>query len=187
MVWFNKYLEKWFGFTISLTEWFGFGFPKFQWFDGFWFGLRNRFPSLVINNKIPQFFTINKPPIYDRRLKVKEIAEIMNMSKERVCHILNQHLDMRKLSARWVPRLLTLDQKLVRIKISNALLAQFGRNKSEFWRRLITVGETWIHHYTPETKIQSKQRTAKGEPAPKKSKNCIFGWESDGDYFLGYS
>jgi len=57
------------------------------------------------------------------------------MSKDRVCHILNQHLDMRKLSARWLPRLLTLDQ----IKISNALLAQFGRNKFDFWRRLITL------------------------------------------------
>ena len=41
----------------------------------------------------------------DRRIKVREIAEVMNMSKERVCHILNQHLGMRKLSARWVPRL----------------------------------------------------------------------------------
>src|SRR5436190_23148743 len=46
----------------------------------------------------------------DRRIKVREIAEVMKMSKESVCHILNQHLDMRKLSARWVPRLLTLDQ-----------------------------------------------------------------------------
>src|SRR5436190_11375660 len=106
----------------------------------------------------------------DRRIKVREIAEVMNMSKERVCHKLNQHLDMRKLSSRWVPRLLTLDQKRVRMKISRALLAQFRRNKSKFWRRLITVDETWIHQYTPETKIQSKQWTAKGEPAPKKQK-----------------
>ena len=121
----------------------------------------------------------------DRRIKVREIAEVMKMSKERVCHILHEHLGMTKLSARWVPRLLTLDQKRVRMNISNALLAQFRRNKSEFWRRLITVDETWIHHYAPETKIQSKQWIAKGEPAPKKSKNCFFGWESDGDCFLG--
>ena len=92
----------------------------------------------------------------DRRMKVREIAEVMNMSKERVCHILNQHLGMRKLCARWVPRLLTVDQKRVRMKISNAPLAQFRGNKSEFRRRLITVDETWIHHYMLETKIQSK-------------------------------
>ena len=49
----------------------------------------------------------------DRRIKVREIAEVMKMSKERVCHILHQDLGMRKLSARWVPRLLTLDQLAV--------------------------------------------------------------------------
>ena len=59
----------------------------------------------------------------DRRIKVREIAEVVNMSRERVCHILNQHLSMRKLSARWVPRFLTVDQKRVRMNISNALLA----------------------------------------------------------------
>ena len=36
----------------------------------------------------------------DRRIKVREIAEVMKMSKERVCHILHQDSGMRKLSAR---------------------------------------------------------------------------------------
>ena len=80
---------------------------------------------------------------------------------------------MRKLSVRWVPCLLTVDQKPDRRNISNALLVQFGRNKSDFWRRFITVDETWIHQCTPETKIQSKQWTAKEEPAPKKA-NTVF-------------
>ncbi|GFT93222.1 histone-lysine N-methyltransferase SETMAR, partial [Trichonephila clavipes] len=60
----------------------------------------------------------------DHRIKVREIAEIRSMSKERVCHTLNQNLSMIKLSMRWVPRLLTLIQKRVRMNISNALLAQ---------------------------------------------------------------
>ena len=93
----------------------------------------------------------------NRRVKVREITKVVNISKERVYHILYQHLGIRKFSARWVPRLLTVDQKRVRMNISNPLLAQFRRNKTEFWRRLIIVDETWIHHYTPETKIQSKQ------------------------------
>lgn len=130
----------------------------------------------------------------DRRIKVREIAEVMKMSKERVCHILKEELHMRKLSARWVPRLLTLDQKRVRMNISNALLALFRRNKSEFWRRLITVDETWIHHYTPETKLQSKQWTAKGEPAPKKAKTVFSAgkvmatvfWDSHGVILIDY-
>ncbi|GFT28410.1 histone-lysine N-methyltransferase SETMAR [Trichonephila clavipes] len=59
------------------------------------------------------------------RIKVTDIAEVRNASKEYVCHILNQHLSMRKLSARWEPRLLTLAEKRVRMNISNTLLAQF--------------------------------------------------------------
>ncbi|GFV45775.1 hypothetical protein TNCV_2321351 [Trichonephila clavipes] len=39
----------------------------------------------------------------------------------------------------------------------------------------------------PETKIQSKQWTAKGKPASKKKQNLFFGWESDGDCCLGKS
>lgn len=30
--------------------------------------------------------------------------------------------------------------------------------------------ETWVHHHTPETKQQSIQWTAVGEPTPKKAK-----------------
>jgi len=40
----------------------------------------------------------------DRRLKIREIAETVGMSKDRVGHILHEILGMRKL---WVPRLLT--------------------------------------------------------------------------------
>lgn len=64
---------------------------------------------------------------------------------------------MRKLSARWVLRFLTLEQKRYRLNISNALLTEFRRNNSELWPRLITVDKTWIHQYTPESKIQFKQ------------------------------
>ena len=119
----------------------------------------------------------------DRRIKVREIAGFMNMSKERVCRTLNQHLGMRKLSARWVQSLLTLDQKRVRKNFSNALLAQFRRRKSEFWRRLIIADETWIHHYRPETKIQSKQRTEKCKPAEKVM--TVF-WDNHRDILIEY-
>ena len=40
----------------------------------------------------------------------------------------------------------------------------------EFLRRFITVDETWIHHFTPETKEQSNQWTEAGGSAPKKAK-----------------
>ena len=47
----------------------------------------------------------------DRRLKVREISETVNISVGRVWYILHECFDMRKPSARWVPRLLTADHK----------------------------------------------------------------------------
>ncbi|EFN83833.1 hypothetical protein EAI_02646, partial [Harpegnathos saltator] len=35
----------------------------------------------------------------------------------------------------------------------------FRSNKAEFLRRFITMDETWVHHFAPETKEQSKQWT----------------------------
>ncbi|EFN85187.1 hypothetical protein EAI_06381, partial [Harpegnathos saltator] len=59
---------------------------------------------------------------------------------------------LKKLCARWVPHLLTIDQKRLRMRISQACLDRFKQNKMDFKRRFITVDETWIHHYTPERK-----------------------------------
>jgi hypothetical protein len=42
-------------------------------------------------------------------MKVREIAETLGISKERVGYILHGELYMKKLCARWVPRLLTAD------------------------------------------------------------------------------
>ncbi|CAH2090560.1 unnamed protein product [Euphydryas editha] len=130
----------------------------------------------------------------DRRLKVSEIAEATRTSTERVRHILHEYLSMEKLCARWVPRLLTVDQKLTRKTVSIENLALYKRNLSEFLRRFITVDETWIHHYTPESKQQSKQWIGPGEPTPKKAKNILSAnkfmatvfWDGKGIIFINY-
>ncbi|KAL1446983.1 hypothetical protein WDU94_003680 [Cyamophila willieti] len=65
---------------------------------------------------------------------------------------------------------MTVDQKRQRKQTSEICLALYKQNPSEFLRRFVTVDEIWIHHYTPETKEQFKQWTAKDKPAPKKAK-----------------
>jgi len=57
----------------------------------------------------------------DRRVKIREIADIVNISIERVQNILYEKLGIRKLSAKWVPRLLTVEQKRNRIDNFGAL------------------------------------------------------------------
>nr|XP_024214869.1 putative uncharacterized protein FLJ37770 [Halyomorpha halys] len=56
----------------------------------------------------PEFIgKVHKKVMEDRRMKAREIAEAVGMSSERVYHILIKELGMKKLYARWVPRLLT--------------------------------------------------------------------------------
>lgn len=137
---------------------------------------------------------VHKIVLADRRLKVRELAELVDISSERVHNILHQHLDMNKLCARWVPRLLTLDQKRRRMDDSTDCLQRFNRNKSEFLRRYITVDETWVHHYTPETKEQSKEWRKTGERPPKKAKTVLSAgkvmatvfWDTKGIIFIDY-
>ncbi|XP_033218081.1 uncharacterized protein LOC117173550 [Belonocnema kinseyi] len=106
----------------------------------------------------------------DRRVKVREVAEAVGISTDRVHHILHEYLNMKKLSAGWVPRLLTLDHKRNCVTTSKECLAMFNRNPNEFLRCFLTVDKTWIHRNTPETKEQSKQWVSSGECAPKKAK-----------------
>nr|XP_014285279.1 putative uncharacterized protein FLJ37770 [Halyomorpha halys] len=66
----------------------------------------------------PEFIAkVHKKVIDDRRLKVCEVAEVAGMSSEWIYHILTKELGMKKLSARWVLRLLTLDHKRTRLEM----------------------------------------------------------------------
>jgi len=56
------------------------------------------------------------------------------------------------------------------------------------------MDETWIHHYTPESKQQSKQQTEAGCSAPKKTRSVpsagkvmasVF-WNAEGTLFIDY-
>ncbi|XP_023231277.1 uncharacterized protein LOC111631292 [Centruroides sculpturatus] len=119
---------------------------------------------------MPPAVTTLLAPLDDSQLKVRELADMVGISKSAVHRILTENLDMRKLCARWVPRLLTMGQKQRREDVSIESLAMFRSNKAAFLRRFITMDETWVHHFTPETKEQSKQWTERGESAPKKEK-----------------
>ena len=60
--------------------------------------------------------------------------------------------------------------------------------------RYVTIDETWINHYTPESNRQSAEWTAKGENRPKRSKSQISAgkvlasvfWDEHGILFIDY-
>jgi len=62
----------------------------------------------------------------DRRISVKSIAEQLGISHEWVGSNIHEDLEMRKLSAMWVPKCLNADQKIQRRQSSEQHLELFG-------------------------------------------------------------
>jgi transposase len=94
---------------------------------------RERTPKSALTSEIIE--QVHDMVLDDRRMKVREIAETIGILKERVGYILREELDMKKVCARWVPFLLTADQKRTRMKISEQCLERFNKNKTDFVRR----------------------------------------------------
>jgi [histone H3]-lysine36 N-dimethyltransferase SETMAR len=93
-----------------------------------------------------------------------------------------------------VPQKLTIDQKQQRIDDSEQCWELFNRNKSKFLRRYVTMNETWLHHFTPESDRQSFEWTAYDEPNLKRGKTqqsagkvmaSVF-WDAHGIIFIFY-
>ena len=104
----------------------------------------------------------------DHWILAKSVAEELGLLCEWVGSIVHEDLDMKKLSAKWVPKFLNADQKRQQCQSSEQLLEFFWRNPNDFLLQLVTLDETWLYHYDPETKQQSMEWWHSGSPHPKK-------------------
>jgi len=104
----------------------------------------------------------------DRLISAKSIAEQLGISRERVGSIIHKYLDTQKLSTKWVPKCLNADQKRQRCQSSEKLLEFFRRDPNDFLSRLLTIDESWLYYYYPDTKQQSMEWRHSGSPRPKK-------------------
>ena len=68
---------------------------------------------------------------------------------------------MRRVSAKFLSRLLTDEQKENHVEIGQELLANANGNE-KFVKNIITGDETWVYGYDVETKMQSSQWMGKG-------------------------
>ncbi|WP_233530813.1 hypothetical protein, partial [Gelidibacter salicanalis] len=93
----------------------------------------------------------------DRRHTITEMTASLKLSRGTVSRILHNDLSLVKKSARWVPRLLSIPQKLARVKAAEAFKKlEFMRGKA-FIRSIVTMDESAVSFFTPESKAQSKQ------------------------------
>ncbi|XP_011859020.1 PREDICTED: putative uncharacterized protein FLJ37770 [Vollenhovia emeryi] len=105
----------------------------------------------------------------DEVKKIGEVAEDLNISIGSCHSIFTNDLGMRRIAAKFVPKLLTFDQKQHRINIATELLDSV-RDDPNLLQRVITGDESWVYGYDVETKAQSSQWKLPHEPRPKKAR-----------------
>lgn len=105
----------------------------------------------------------------DRRLTIRAIAETVGIDKESVRQILHENLNMQKVCAKVVPKILTIEQKENRKNICTETLIAI-ENEPNFLERVITCDESWFFTYDPETKRQSMHWKTPTSPRTKKAR-----------------
>ena len=63
----------------------------------------------------------------DAIFTIRYIAKCVSISVAAAHTILRRDLKMRRISARWIPHLVTKEQKLARVRIAKQLLKQFPK------------------------------------------------------------
>lgn len=130
----------------------------------------------------------------DRRLTLEQISKMTKISKGSAYTIMSKELELSKISDRWVPKMLTREMMCSRLEISERNLREMRKNKLEFFNRIITQDETWVHHFDPEYKKQLKDSKGSGSAAPRNSKRArksskvmasIF-WDAKGILMIDY-
>lgn len=76
----------------------------------------------------------------DRRLTITHIAKTTGITSSTAHRIITKHLCMKKVSARWVPRMLTAEQKKCRYDTCEDLLGRLQAEPKTFLNRIVTQG-----------------------------------------------
>ena len=105
----------------------------------------------------------------DRRVSIETISAQFDVSVGTVHTIIHEELKMRKICAKFVPRLPWEDEKERRCHDSREMVKLINSD-SAVLDALLSSDERWIYCYDPVTKIQSSQRKHAGSPRPKKAR-----------------
>jgi transposase len=105
----------------------------------------------------------------DRRVTVRQLCTRTNLSYGTIHRIIHHKLKLRKLCARWIPKLLSRQEKDNRVRMCReSLLRMNDVGEDAFFDGLITMDECWLPHFSPETKEESRQWLPRGSNPPLK-------------------
>ena len=126
----------------------------------------------------------------DRQISIRRLAEELAIIHE----IMNNHMGMKKVCTRWVPKLFTPIQRANRVDCCQELLQQSEVNPAKFFDCIVTGDESWIHHYDPLSQLEAKVWKRLGEQTPTRLRQersagkimMIIFWDKDGVLLTEY-
>ncbi|QQP55058.1 Uncharacterized protein FKW44_008107, partial [Caligus rogercresseyi] len=104
----------------------------------------------------------------NRRVTMEELAIKFETSMHTIFHVLHDDLGLSIKSARWIPKMLTEDHKMKRVTFAHAFLKLNFELGLGFLDKIVTMDETSVSFFTPESKRGSSQWLPKGSNPPLK-------------------
>ncbi|GFR71639.1 transposase [Elysia marginata] len=99
-------------------------------------------PKSCVNE--PTIVSIKKDIDEDPHISVRELSDTKGLSYGIVHSIITEHLRMKKVCARWIPHLLTVEQKIDRFRFATELLNMFEPHGPKRLPDIVTGDETWF-------------------------------------------
>jgi len=104
----------------------------------------------------------------DHRCTIHDLCAEVGIGYGPCQRILTEQLNLHRIAAKFVPRVLTHDQKDSRVAICQELKETVINNPT-LLLNVITGNESIVYAYNPETRLQSSQWKSPGSPRPKKA------------------
>ena len=92
----------------------------------------------------------------DARYTMQEIEELSGIHSSSVLNILRERLGLCKICARWVPHLLTDEQKQSQVRLASQVIEKYDKCDPRHLEEKVTGDDTWIYHFQPDSKAKNK-------------------------------
>ena len=93
----------------------------------------------------------------DDSITIRALLLATRLSRGTINNIIRYDLGLKKLSARWIPRFLTDDQKRKRVAVAKTIVKDFGPNGQYRVTDIVTGDETYIDLYCRPMKSKDRR------------------------------
>ena len=120
---------------------------------GFQDALRMGRPSTITSDENIQ--AVEQIVMSDRQISIRRLAEALAILA--IIHeIMNNHMGMKKVCTRWVPKFFISIQPVNRVDCCQELLQQTEVNPAKLFDCIVTGDDSWIHHDDPLSQLEAK-------------------------------